>query len=642
MPVLDMFVPGPVLGGCRSHEVSPRTRNGHILCNVPGNLKVSKTHRHQELAIRHYLGVMRTLPISLGFFLATAVVALLQMIPIIGIFLMFMLAMLWSVLLINAGMLGTALEVLTGRVSRWWLVLPVAFYGGYFAFAAADNLALRHLRTQFDAANAKVTVPFNTERHSLVFDGDRGSWFVENYLLPVVYSKNLNYPEGFRSTRMMASEVCSEVRENPALRAAGIDTLGFHDGDAIGSRKLESRFCDLGMPERPAFPQVTVVRREDKVSYASLPITRVTTTITMPGGQSFQLLGGVAAPLSWIPMPVIGCGLNSGAAKWECDAGFWRNGFTPIVAGDTRYSRDSFALARALGLKRVEIAERSGGDPTLVRAKIAQVEKASLARQLAAIDRMIVDPIAKVEDWQTGVISNHPETLAAKADAIMTGLARAANVNGDDRWKARESGRILARLIAALPRDRFVMYGPRLLALYRANFEPEPGNNRRPQSHWLWESEPLLRRLGDLGPDALFVVVDPRASLPSVNGAGVEAMCRVGAPGLKSSGPVLLNRWRKLEARDRDERKALFVAMRRIGITPPPLIESDEERARRERANSTLGGMMKQRASPMEELTKEWGDVTPASSARICSPSERQARRRQLLSSPRRNRGFRT
>ena len=147
-------------------------------------------------------------------------------------------------------------------------------------------------------------------------------------------------------------------------------------------------------------------------------------------------------------------------------------------------------------------------------------------------------------------------------------------------------------------------YGPRLLALYRTNFEPDNGNSLRPQSHWLWESEPLLRRLGDIGPEALFVAVNPRASMPNVNGAGIEAMCRVGAPVRDKSEPVLLDGWRKLERHGRDKRKALYVAMRRVGITPPPLAESDEDRTRRESANSAFGGVFKQQVSPMDELVK--------------------------------------
>jgi len=366
-----------------------------------------------------------------------------------------------------------------------------------------------------------------------------------------------------------------------------------------------------------------------------LPVTRVTTTVRVPDGRRYQLLGGVAAPLGWIPMPAMGCGLNSGAAKWQCGVGFLRRGFTPIVSGETRYNRDSITLARALGLKPMVVADRTGGDAALARARIADVEERALARQLEAVDRMIADPVAKVDDWQTGVLVNRPEILATRADAIMMGLERAAAVDAGDVHKARESGRILARLIAQVSADRFVKYGPRLLDLYQAHFEPEMTVADRTESHWLWESEPLIRRLGDLGPQALFVVLDPRASLSRVNRAGIEAICRIGAAGRTESGPVLLGLWGKLTPFDRDERRALFVAMRRVGIAPPAIIESDAERTRRERSNA-FGRAVKHQGTPMEELVNVWGDVTPASPPRVCSPKEEQARREEQVSGKRR------
>lgn len=580
---------------------------------------------------------MRAFPVSLGFFVATAVVFALQQIPLIGLILMFMLAMFWSVLLINAGMIGTAIEALTGRVSRWWLVLPATFYAGYLAFAAADYAALRQLSRSYDAVNARVAVPFDPNRQALVFDvSDGGSWFVQNYRLPVAYSRNPNVPEGFSSNRMMAKQVCDEVRTSRALGAALVHAFGFHDGDSIGSSKFETRFCDLRMPERPVLPQVRIVRHAERLLQGSLPVTRVTTTIITNDGRRFRLLGGVAAPLSWIPMPVMGCALNSGNASWDCDAGFWRNVFTPIEAGKTRYRRDSFTLARALGLQRVEIAERRGGDDALVRSKMAAVEEGTLTRQLSAIDRMIADPIAKVDDWQTEVASNRPEALAAKGDAIMKGLERAAAVSGSDQSKARESGRILAQLIARLPVGRFETYGPRILTLYRSNYASTTGNGRRRQSHWLWESEALLRRLGDLGEPAVFVAVDPRASVPNVNGAGIETMCRIGRPGRTQIAPALYGLWRRVEPHDDDRQRALFVAMRRVGIPVPPLVEDDADRARRELGNKVFGGIMQQRASLMDELTKEWGDVGPSSHARVCSPNEWQARREERFTGKRR------
>lgn len=503
------------------------------------------------------------------------------------------------------------LEAAIGRVSRWWLVVPLVFYGGYWALAAQDHMAMRRLGAAYDAANAKVMTGFDPFRQALAFDEDGGNgdgaWLTQNYGLPVAYSANGNFQEGFLSHRMIGKEICAKVRETPTLGAAFVTAFSFHDGDAICDRKIESRFCTLSMPERPALPLVQVSRTETKGHETSLPITRVTTRITMPSGRQLRLLGGHAAPLSWIPMPIMGCGLNSGAPSWDCDAGFWRKGFTPLVSGDTRYSRDNVVLARALGLKRVSITERRGGDPALVLEKMAKVEQATLERQLAAIDAMITDPLAKA-DWQVGVASNHPEVLESRANAIMTGVERAAAIEGDDRGRARESGRILGGLLARLPKARLVGFGPRILGVY----------GQADDEHWLWDTEPLLRRLGDLGPGALPYLLNRHASTSSVNSAGIEGLCRIGTAARERAEPVLLDRWRRTDRFDRDERAALYVAMRRIGIIPPPL--------------PTEG-----KRDQFAELQAQWTDISPASPPRVCAVrAERQARREEQYDGKRR------
>ncbi|NEJ84324.1 hypothetical protein GR268_48725, partial [Rhizobium leguminosarum] len=125
------------------------------------------------------------------------------------------------------------------------------------------------------------------------------------------YSVSPNFPEGYRSNRMIDSAVCAKVRATRALQSAFVHVLDFHDGEALDDRRTENHFCDLSMPEKPELPIVTVSQEETKDFEKSLPVRRTTTTITMPDGRGFQLLGGTAAPLSWIPMPIIGCFRNS-------------------------------------------------------------------------------------------------------------------------------------------------------------------------------------------------------------------------------------------------------------------------------------------------------------------------------------------
>lgn len=554
----------------------------------------------------------RLLPFSLVFFVLTGIVYALQAIPITGIFLMMMAAMLWSVLLVNAGMIGIAIEAVIGRAFRLWLIVPIAFYGGYGYFAWADHAKLKALTTAYDAANAQVTIPFDPARHALVFESDApgnargGGDLTQNFGLPVSYTVRPGTND-YRSHRMVEQAVCTRVNENRALASASVWAFGVIDGDSIYRRK-PSGFCMVSMPEQPRLPLVRVTHREEKIVEGGLPVTRVTTTVTMPDGRQYRLLGGTAAPLSWFPMPIMGCALNSGAPSWDCVTQFKRDGFTPIVTGDTRYGRDVAVLARVLGLKHIAPEQRKSGDPALVNAKIDAAEANALTSQLASLDAMIADPLAKVIDWQVGVIANRPEILAGRADAIMAGIERAAAATADDqRYKARESGRIMAGLIAKLPRERFAGFGPRLLELYAAADE----------KHWLWEAEPLIRRLGDLGAGAVPYLVNPRASTSNVNGAGVEGLCRVGPAARAAAEPALTVMWQKTRDFDRDERMELFVAMRRIGIAVPPLRED--------------------KRGQLDGFQKDWSDISPASPPRVCATrAEYQARREEKYGGQRR------
>lgn len=545
-------------------------------------------------------------PKSLLFFAVTFLVAMIQAIPVVGFLLLFVLAPFWSVFLVNAGMVGTAIEASLGRVSRWWLLLPIAYFGGYLAFAAQEQLALRSLSASFEAANARIALPFDPRHHALVFLGeDRGAWLTQNYALPVTYSANANFPEKHLSHRMMGSDICDQVRREPTMRAAFVHAFGFYDGEGVKSR-MSRHFCALSMPEAPTLAQVRIAQHSDNIRVGSLPVSRTTTAITMPDGQRARLLGGSASPLGWLPIPVIGCGLGFRDSK--CQILFWRQKFTPIIGGTSRYSRDSVALARALGLKPVAIEDRRGGDPALVLAKIAAVEDATLARQLANVDAIIANPMVRPKDWDTGMIASRPEALAPIANSVMTGIERAAAATGHDLIKTQESGSILTRLLAKLPHDRFVAFGPRILALYA----------KAGEDHWLWGSEALIRRLGDLGTGAIPYLIDPRTSTPSVNAAGAEGLCRVGSAGRHLAEPALLTMWaRSRDGRDSDARAAMFVAMRRMGIAPPPLPEDKRG----------------QRAA----LAIEWKDISPASPPRVCAVrAEQQARREEKISGERR------
>lgn len=541
-----------------------------------------------------------SLPISLVFFAVTGVVFVLQTIPLVGIFFMLVAAAFWSVFLVNAGMIGVAAEATFGRVSRWWLLLPLAFYGGYLAMAAKDRIVLNLLSTQYDAANAGVTFPFDATRQALNFTNDRetGAWLTQIYGLPVAYSTDTSVPEGYRSYRMMDVAFCSRLQEMPGLFAASVQAF----------KISQSRFCSLSMPERPELPLVQVTRKEEEVSEWGLPVTRATTTIAPPGGASFKLLwDGVAAPLSWMPKPIVGCWLNSAHASWDCTAEFKRDKPVPIASGETQYRHDLMGLARALGMEPIAIESRKGADAEVTMAKLTTLMNETLTRQLANVDAMVQDPVESARDRKVDAVIANSDALASRADAIMEALERGVAVAGTDPYKARDSGRVLATLVASLPREKFVSFGPRLLALY----------SKTDDKSWLWDAGSLLRRLGDLGTEALPYLVSDRALSPSVDMAGVEGLCRIGSAGRSVAEPVLASIWTRLFDRASwNDRASIFVAMRRIGISP------------------SLPPQAKQ--ADLARLQSDWADISPQSPPRVCAiAAEASARQEEKAGSRR-------
>lgn len=542
----------------------------------------------------------RAIPLSLAIFVATGAPWLLQFLGDLGIVFMVILVPIWSPVVINAGMVGISMEALVGRVYRVWLLVPLIFYGGYYGFAINDHFTLTALREAYDEANSKVDLPFDPERQALVLENEPPSWFVANYALTVAYSASANDPESFRSSRLIEDSVCDEVREMRSLVTEGIQVSGFYDGEDIGSRALETRFCSLSMPETPDLPRVRVRREESEVVESRLPVRRVITTIETPDGRTYDLKGGTASPLLWLPMPIALCTLDDDEG-WACDWGFWRNSPKPIVSGTTQYSRDLLVLARALGLKPVAQSERRGAQPPKeLLLRIEQAKQERLQAQLANVEAMIADPLMESPDWDTRFLAEHPDTVAQRSTAIMAGVEKAAAIGGPDRTKAGESGRILAGLLAALPDADFRRLKLRILAVY------EGADDR----HWLWEVESLLGRLGDLGVEAMPYLAKARTLPSQMGGAWIEGMCRVGFAGRDAASPHLKSAWNSVrDVAQNERREALYVAMRRVGIDPPPLAED--------------------RRNQLSELRLRWADISPRSQASVCATRVEAAKRRQ-------------
>ncbi|WP_346906992.1 hypothetical protein [uncultured Roseibium sp.] len=548
--------------------------------------------------------MLRYTPISLFFFVAAGAVYLLQLFPGTGIFLMFAGAMLWSVALINLGMIGTALEAIVRAKMLWWLSLPIVFYGVYWTNFAVEHQQLAGLTRSFDTANASVATGFNPESQELVFNNEKdAAWIVRNYDIARVYIVDAKTVTGYRSFRLVDKSVCTRVSDNGgALRDADI-TIQFLPAD-LPSRRFAKidHLCLLSMPETPLKEPVRVSKtRNQKKEEGLLPTVQHQISIEFPDGRLFEILGGTAAPLTFFPQPILGCGLNSSKPAWECIQAFRREPPTPILSGTSKQYRDLEATAKALDLAAAEPELRDGADSSALLTQISEIEETALSHQLGRLQEMMSDPVSAKPLRSFELMLSRPEVLKLKAPAIMDALERVAEITGKGQGHAPRNGRQLARLMAQLPLLEFFRYGDRILALFSAADD----------KHWLWKVDPLVRKLGYLGTAALPVLSDEKLwhRHSSVANEAFEAACIIGAPGRAILEPLLLMAWDE-EGPSTGSRPEIFIALRRLGATPLPF-ENDK-------------------FDLYNKLVAEWVDISPDSPLGVCDVSKGHGIRKRI------------
>lgn len=380
---------------------------------------------------------------------------------------MMMLAPLWSVVLVNLGFVGLAWEAATTPRVHWaWAILPVLWFGRYATWAVSDRIVLAQVLQEVAAANARVHVPFDPRGEALVADNGQANMLVQNYDIPVVYTSHASGTgRSYRASRIADKATCDRVRRDPSMQRARISAFGFHDGS-----KFVRDFCVLSQPEDPARPETRIETIEHAITIRGLPVTETTTTIVR-GDDRTVLRGGVASPLPWFPLPMIGCALNSGAPAWKCFAVFQRSR-VPLTR------REGDALADALGLRRVAPANRKVGDPALVMARAKGAAESTVAFETAALDTVLTDPTATIDSVPFASLRGRMEIILPRLDKIVTAVEQGIAAGSINNYAGRSNAQQMFHLLEQAPPEELTPYRQRIADLQTRDrwfvFEPDP------------------------------------------------------------------------------------------------------------------------------------------------------------------------
>ncbi len=223
--------------------------------------------------------------------------------------------------------------------------------------------------------------------------------------------------------RLAEAETCTRLQREQGSLPSGISPSWFHDS-STGERKLRKDLCIVQLPEDPSRPALQISATREAQKDPLLPHSLTTTTISDGLGGMAVLTTGRAEVLGWLPMPVMGCALNSGAPSWDCFFGFYREtvglGGTGAYGGATQD-----AIAGVLKLSEQNAASQSTATAQArneFEQALAKSQSARNERALANLDAAIkgLDRRLTVHDV-SGLIGNPKETLTrgrAMGDAI--------------------------------------------------------------------------------------------------------------------------------------------------------------------------------------------------------------------------------
>lgn len=532
------------------------------------------------------LSRLMLLPWSFWWLILTGIVFLLQVVPVIGVFLTFSLAPFWSVVTINLFFISLTVEASIGGVRRVWLLLPLAWFVGYYAVADLSHQEVAALDRQIRASNEKIRIPFDPQTTSLVVTVGSGELdrlaetIVAESIIRVAYRESRESEAAeHRAYRILRDPVCSRLRADQSYIALGVRTSGVRDQTAADHEPAEG-ICLGSWPEDPRGEKLMLSSSTTNQAGHLASFSLTTIHVSQKARVIATLTMGVAKTLAPLPMPIIGCAFGS-----HCSYGFFR---TSVGIG----SRSVFAsvaafevLAAALPIDRMHASRRKDSIPALAPDALDAVVQQRASVSLANLERALADPRVRISMHEVAGLGDRPALYRARAAAMVGTIRRALALGGDGFLTAKT----LQMLIAYLPKQDFDAIGPGVIDI----LEQQPKLDRETVD------AVLANRLGSLGMIAAPLLERLAFERNGPINAALLGLCRIGdeASGYgERISSIDLGRWK-----DHDFEPAVFVTLKRIGRAD--LVERAEAQ-----------GRFKSISKTQREL-----NISPASPASVCA-----------------------
>ncbi len=293
---------------------------------------------------------MKPLQSSLTFWalLVFALLVGLQWFPITGVFMMMLAAPIWEGYMPHVVALALVFDLLIKKRPRSLLLIPLLPYLIYYAFLFWELNKIGSLEKELRQDNPSEIIAYDPKEHSLMADSN----ITQFYKVPVSYSSNSNFPEGFLSHRLVTQGLCRQAKNiKDFTHTFGVSWSRF------GERLYYKNFpnvCYFRMPEKPDKAVLKIEEHEERNKEQLLQ--RTTHKFFLGQQMIGEYVSAYYSALPYFPKFVIGCALISSSPEWKCIASLARekrhlNTF-PIDANEDEGPQNNWIASRLLKIEK--------------------------------------------------------------------------------------------------------------------------------------------------------------------------------------------------------------------------------------------------------------------------------------------------
>ncbi|MBR1215539.1 hypothetical protein [Bradyrhizobium sp. JYMT SZCCT0180] len=392
--------------------------------------------------------------------IAFAVLLLLQVIPVLGFFILIFGGPYLAGLLLHVFLVALAVESWLRRIPRALIAIPLVAYGSYFGLYVYQTIDIARVSAELRKANSGKVLDFNAEVHSLVTPNAQA--FVSSHKVSAAYESNANFePEGYLSYRLIRTDQC-KIEKDSQNR---IQTWGARFGD-----KAITTACLLRFPEKPPHQVASVTKiGDEEVWKHKAGISAQISELTLDG----KVIGVYKTASVWrlpaFPVLMIGCFPMAS----RCAADFNRSHVTLDTVPDgldrERFDGPESVMLGIPKYSSAEIAEFRGypqNEPTL--AWLADEPARVQERMFSLLKELAEGGYPKVPGAIGFSVARDPSRLAPLAEAMANRFIELSNIrpsNADgQQYNYRYEG--LAKALTAVPDDAFAKVAAPLHAYF--------------------------------------------------------------------------------------------------------------------------------------------------------------------------------